>query len=75
MCCTVPDGVHEVEIQLDTICNAAAVEASGHLSYGNNSVGIINWPTCLVYPEGAVRRRPRFISRCVCRRNGSTPRP
>ena len=39
-------------VRLDTICNAPAVEASGHLSYGNALVGIINWPTCLLYPEG-----------------------
>jgi predicted metalloprotease with PDZ domain len=50
--CDVPRGVREIRVQLDTICNAPAVEASGHLSYGNASVGIINWPTCLVYPEG-----------------------
>ena len=25
---------------------------SGHLSYGNNSVGMINWSTCLLYPDG-----------------------
>jgi predicted metalloprotease with PDZ domain len=50
--CTVPAGVHEIRARLDTICNAAGVEASGHLSYGNNAVGVINWPTCLLYPDG-----------------------
>jgi predicted metalloprotease with PDZ domain len=50
--CAVPSGTHEVVVTLDTICNAPGVEASGHLSYGNGSVGTINWPTCLLYPEG-----------------------
>ncbi|MFO0888476.1 MAG: hypothetical protein U0790_04930 [Isosphaeraceae bacterium] len=50
--CEVPKGTREVVARLDTICNAPAVEASGHLTYGNASLGIINWPTCLLYPEG-----------------------
>ena len=29
-----------------------AEQASGHLTYGNNLVGIINWGTCVIYPEG-----------------------
>ena len=50
--CDVPDGVHEIVARLDIICNGPAVEASGHLSYGNNSVGMINWSNCLLYPDG-----------------------
>ena len=50
--CTVPNGVSEIVARLDVICNGPAVEASGHLSYGNNSVGMINWSTCLLYPDG-----------------------
>ncbi len=50
--CDVPEGVKSLIVRLDTICNAAAVAASGHLTYGNESVGIINWSTCLMYPEG-----------------------
>jgi predicted metalloprotease with PDZ domain len=50
--CDVPEGIHEVIALLDVICNGPAVEASGHLSYGNNSVGMINWSNCLLYPEG-----------------------
>lgn len=57
--CDVPEGTHEIHVQLDTICNAPAVDASGHLSYGNGSVGIINWPTCLLYPEGPTARETR----------------
>jgi predicted metalloprotease with PDZ domain len=50
--CDVPDGVHAIVARLDVICNTPAVEASGHLSYGNNSVGMINWSNCLIYPDG-----------------------
>jgi predicted metalloprotease with PDZ domain len=50
--CEVPDGVHEIVARLDLICNGPAVEASGYLSYGNSSVGMINWSTCLLYPDG-----------------------
>ncbi len=50
--CEVPDGVHELRVQLDTICNAVAAFRSGDSSYGNSSIGVINWNTCLLYPEG-----------------------
>ncbi|MGC8639780.1 MAG: sugar-binding protein [Isosphaeraceae bacterium] len=56
MGCTVPEGTTQIRVQIDTICNAASVDASGHLSYGNSLVGIINWPTCLVYPEDVPAR-------------------
>ncbi len=50
--CDVPDGVRSLIVRLDTICNAPAVGAAGYLTYGNESLGIINWSTCLMYPEG-----------------------
>ena len=50
--CNVPDGVHEIVARLDVICTGPAVEAAGHLSYGNNSVGMLNWSNCLLYPDG-----------------------
>jgi predicted metalloprotease with PDZ domain len=50
--CDVPDGVKSLIVRLDMICNAPAVSASGYLTYGNHAVGIINWSTCLMYPEG-----------------------
>ncbi len=50
--CDVPTDVHEVVVRLDLICNGPAVQASGHLSYGNNSVGLINWSNGLLYPAG-----------------------
>jgi predicted metalloprotease with PDZ domain len=48
----VPAGAGRVTVRLDTICDRPAVHASGHLSYGNRSVGVVNWNTCLLYPEG-----------------------
>jgi predicted metalloprotease with PDZ domain len=51
--CQVPDDVRAVIVLLDTICNEAAEHAAGYLSYGNRLVGMINWGTCLIYPEGA----------------------
>ncbi len=50
--CQVPEGVHQIIAKLDTICNEPAILAAGYLTYGNASVGIINWGTCLLYPEG-----------------------
>ncbi len=50
--CDVPDGVHSIEARLDVICHQPAAAAAGYLSYGNTSLGIINWNTCLLYPEG-----------------------
>ena len=50
--CDVPDGVSEVTVLLDMICNEPAAEASGYLTFGNTLVGIFNWGTCLMYPEG-----------------------
>jgi predicted metalloprotease with PDZ domain len=52
MTCEVPAGVHEVRVRLDTICNTAQAVNSGVFSYGNSSVGVLNWNTCLLYPEG-----------------------
>jgi predicted metalloprotease with PDZ domain len=50
--CDVPEGASEINVRLSVVCNEPAVDAAGYLSYGNTSVGIINWNTCLVYPEG-----------------------
>jgi len=47
-----PPGVSSVRVALDTICNQATIEASGHLTYGNTLVGVVNWSTCILYPEG-----------------------
>ena len=48
----VPDGATSVRVKLDTICEASSVEAAGIYTYGNASIGAINWNTCVLYPEG-----------------------
>lgn len=48
----IPEGLAMVKVKLDTICNSSNLDAGAIYSYGNKSLGIINWNTCLVYPEG-----------------------
>jgi len=50
--CEVPAGSAGVVVDLDMICTGAGGDAMGFCSYGNPLVGVINWNTCLVYPEG-----------------------
>jgi predicted metalloprotease with PDZ domain len=57
--CDVPAGVSEVRVRLDYICNEPAVLAAGYLSYGNSSVGVLNWNTCVVYPEVPAAQQTR----------------
>jgi predicted metalloprotease with PDZ domain len=61
--CEVPAGVSEVRARLDYICNEPAVLAGGYLTYGNSSVGVLNWNTCLVYPEGPTSQEARVEMR------------
>ena len=48
----VPDGTTTVRAKLDTICEAAASDRGAIYSFGNSSISVINWNTCVVYPEG-----------------------
>jgi hypothetical protein len=48
----VPSGARSVAVRLDTSCNGPGAHTLGHLSCGKDSVGIINWNTCLMCPEG-----------------------
>ncbi len=48
----VPAGTTGVRVKLDTICESTSVEAAGIFSFGNASIGTINWNTCVLYPEG-----------------------
>ena len=57
--CEVPSDVSRVRVSLDTICNQPAIEASGHLTYGNRLVGVVNWATCILYPEGPAAAETR----------------
>jgi hypothetical protein len=38
-------------IRLDYICNQASVNSEGVDSFGNAQLGIIDWNTCILYPE------------------------
>jgi predicted metalloprotease with PDZ domain len=48
----IPEGLAMVKVKLDTICNSSNLDAGAIYSYGNKSLGIINWNTCILYPEG-----------------------
>lgn len=48
----IPEGLASVRVKLDTICNSASLDAGGIYTYGNKSLGVINWNTCVIYPEG-----------------------
>lgn len=49
----VPTGATEVVVHLDTICNVSSPGAIGVYSFGNPRLGVINWNTCVLYPEVA----------------------
>jgi predicted metalloprotease with PDZ domain len=48
----VPAGVEKVRVKLDTICETSGPDKAGILTVGTPDVGVVNWNTCLVYPEG-----------------------
>ena len=48
----VPDATTTVRVKLDTICEASGTDGAGIYSFGNSSLGVINWNSCVVYPEG-----------------------
>lgn len=49
----VPAGADRVIAKLDYICNQPSVNSSGVDSFGNSKLGVINWNTVMLYPEGA----------------------
>ena len=52
--CEVPEEIDSsLNVRLDYICNQPSVNSNSIDSFGNSLAGIINWNTCLVYPEGA----------------------
>lgn len=48
----VSGGAGKVVAYLDYICSQPTVNSRGVDSYGNSLIGIINWNTCLLYPDG-----------------------
>lgn len=51
--CDIPQGVTRITALLDYICNQPSANSAGVDSFGNSKVGILNWNTCLLYPEEA----------------------
>jgi predicted metalloprotease with PDZ domain len=49
---TVPEGTGSVRVKLDTVCESAGPDLAGTHTVGSRDVGVINWNTCLVYPQG-----------------------
>ncbi len=49
----VPAGTDRVIAKLDYICNQPSTNSSGVDSFGNSKIGVVNWNTVLLYPEGA----------------------
>jgi predicted metalloprotease with PDZ domain len=49
---TIPEGLSNIVVKVDYICGQPTVNSMGVDSYGNSRLGVINWNTCLVYPEG-----------------------
>ena len=50
--CTIPSGVERLIVEMDYICSQPSVNSDGVDSFGNSLIGVINWNTCLLYPEG-----------------------
>lgn len=49
--CDVPLTADRIVIKLDYICNQPSVNSVGVDSYGAALLGVINWNTCLIYPD------------------------
>lgn len=50
--CDVPGGTKRAIVKLDYICNQPSVNSIGVDCFGFPQLGVINWNTCLVYPDG-----------------------
>ncbi len=47
----IPEGAESIIVELDYILNQPSVNSKGVDSYGNAKLGVINWNTCMVYPD------------------------
>lgn len=50
--CNIPKGVKKIVIYLDYICNQPSTNSRGIDSFASSTIGVINWNTCLLYPDG-----------------------
>lgn len=48
----VPAGATTLVVKLDYIANQPSTNTIGVDSYGNSLLGVINWNTCVLYPDG-----------------------
>ena len=48
----VPTGIDSVRVDLTYVCNQPNTNSRSVDSYGNPLLGVINWNTCLLYPDG-----------------------
>jgi len=50
--CDIPSDVSQISISLDYICSQPSTNSKGIDTFGSALVGMINWNTCLLYPQG-----------------------
>jgi predicted metalloprotease with PDZ domain len=48
----IPSGVSEIQVELRYITNQETMTSKGVESYGNRFLGVLNFNTCVLYPEG-----------------------
>lgn len=48
----VPDGCTSIRVKMDTITESIGADRAGIHTVGNRDLGVFNWNTCVVYPEG-----------------------
>ena len=63
--CTVPGGADRIVARLDYICNQPSVNSIGVDSFGDAQLGIVDWNTCLLYPENVAIDDVRVSARLV----------
>lgn len=49
---TIPNGVDEITVDFDYICNQPSVNSIGVDSFGDQIHGVMSWNNVLMYPEG-----------------------
>jgi len=63
--CMVPAGVTRLRISMDYITNQPSTNSKGVDSYGNSLLGVVNWNTVLLYPDGVSAADLRVTARVV----------
>ncbi len=63
--CTVPAGVTTLRISMDYITNQPSTNSKGVDSYGNSLLGVVNWNTVLLYPDGEATSELQVTTRII----------